>query len=49
MLNLTRFQRIKFMHKYSLHNYALKTMDYLVKNQDKNKPYFIEYNMTEDK
>ena len=35
------------MHKYSLHNYAFKTMDYLVKNQDKNKPYFIEYNMTE--
>ena len=36
------------MHKYSLHNYAFKTMDYLVKIQDKNKPYFVEYNFTED-
>ena len=34
------------MHKYSLHNYALKTMDYLVKIQDKNKPYFVEYILT---
>ena len=31
------------MHKYSLHNYAFKIMDYLVKIQDKNKPYFVEY------
>ena len=31
------------MHKYSLHNYAFKIMDYLVKIQDKNKPHFVEY------
>ena len=36
------------MHKYTLHNYAFKTMDYLVKIQDNAKPYFIEYNVTED-
>lgn len=31
------------MHKYSLHNYAFKIIVYLVKNQDKNKSYFVEY------
>ena len=31
------------MHKYSLHNYAFKIMSCLVKIQDKNKPYFVEY------
>ena len=36
------------MHKYSLHNYAFKIMSCLVKIQDKNKPYFVEYNVTED-
>ena len=37
------------MHKYSLHNYAFKIMSCLVvKIQDKNKPYFVEYNFTED-
>ena len=45
MLNLTRFQRIKFMHKYSLHNYSFKSMS---KIKDNAKPYFIEYNVTED-
>ena len=36
------------MHKYSLHNYAFKNGLLMVKNQDKNKPYFVEYNFTED-
>ena len=35
------------MHKYSLHNYAFKTMDYLVKIQDKDRQSFVEYNVTE--
>ena len=34
------------MHKYSLHNYAFKTMDYLVKIQDKTNPTFVEYILT---
>ena len=31
------------MHKYSFIIIHLKTMDYLVKIQDKNKPHFVEY------
>ena len=30
MLNLTRFERIKIMYKYTLHNYSIKTMSCLV-------------------
>ena len=30
MLNLTRFERIKIMHKYTLHNYSNKTISCLV-------------------
>ena len=33
------------MHKYSLHNYSLKSMSEI---KDNNKPFFIEYNVTEN-
>ena len=36
------------MHKYSLHNYAFKNGLFSGKKSRQNKPYFVEYNFTED-
>ena len=48
MLNLTRFQRIKFMHKYSFIIIHLKDGLFSDKIQDKDELFFVEYNVTED-